>query len=78
MQGSSGFCSFNVRGCEGALQRSYTVAITDMEHQSSALDGELTYNNRKVEIDFGYRDTYDRCRGIGGPHLADSFTRKTD
>lgn len=56
--GCGGFCgSVPIDSCGEALSRGYAVAAEDSGHQGGS-DGSWALNNRRAEIDFGYRSPH--------------------
>jgi pimeloyl-ACP methyl ester carboxylesterase len=58
MQGCGGSCGYiKIESADDALARGYAVTTTDMGHKGMPYSSIWAYDNRKAEIDFGYRAT---------------------
>jgi len=59
MQGCRAYCGvIMVDQADDALLRGYATVATDMGHTGTILDTVWAYNNRKAEIDYGFRATH--------------------
>jgi hypothetical protein len=73
--GSGGHGGFlNADACSPHLKRGYACIVSDMGHQSTALDAKWAYNNLQAEIDWGYRGTH--VAALAGKAIVSRFYSK--